>query len=124
MAGSTPQCVPILQVSQIALSLEFYVDRLGFELEWIYQPEGLPAFAAVRREQIRLFLTEHPESVFGSLIYCYVSPIASWYEAILSQGLQAEWPLERTEWGTQEFQIRDPDGNRLRFGERQVVEGS
>ncbi len=27
MVGSAPQCVPILQVSQIALSLEFYVDR-------------------------------------------------------------------------------------------------
>jgi uncharacterized glyoxalase superfamily protein PhnB len=117
MTPINPQCVPFLQVSDIRKSIIFYCDRLGFQKEWDYQPEPhLPGFASIRRDNIRLFLTEHPESALGLLVYCYVEDIDRFYLELAERGVELEWTPIDTDWQTREMQLRDPDGNKLRFG--------
>lgn len=117
MTSFEPQCVPFLQVTDARSSAAFYCTALGFHQEWIYQVEPhLPAVASVRRDGIRLFLTEHPESVVGALVYFYIDDVDQLAQAVTVQGVALEWAPEDTSWGTREMQLCDPDGNRLRFG--------
>lgn len=112
-----PQCVPFIQVSNIHKSVSFYCEQLGFQKEWEYQPEShLPGFASVRWQNVRLFLTEHPESIPGTLVYCYVEDVDRLYQQITERGVELEWTPIDTDWQTREMQLRDPDGNKLRFG--------
>lgn len=112
-----PQCVPFIQVSDLHKSESFYCGQLGFQKEWSYQPEPhLPSFASLRRENIRLFLTEHPESAFGLLVYCYMEDVDRFHQEITDRGVEPEWTPIDTDWQTREMQLRDPDGNKLRFG--------
>jgi uncharacterized glyoxalase superfamily protein PhnB len=112
-----PQCVPFLQVTDASVSSSFYCEVLGFQKEWEYQPDAdAPAFVSVRRENIRLFLTEHPESSVGALLYCYVEDVDRFCQEIAERGAVLEWEPVDTDWNTRELQLRDPDGNKLRFG--------
>lgn len=112
-----PQCVPFLQVTDILVSSKFYCNVLGFQKEWEYQPDGDdPAFVSIRRENIRFFLTEHPESSVGTLLYCYVDDVDQFHKEIIERGAVLEWEPIDTDWNTRELQLRDPDGNKLRFG--------
>jgi uncharacterized glyoxalase superfamily protein PhnB len=112
-----PQCVPFLQVTDALVSSEFYCNVLGFQKEWEYQPDGdAPAFISIRRENIRLFLTEHPESSVGALLYCYVDDVDQFHKEIIQRGAILEWEPIDTDWNTREMQLRDPNGNKLRFG--------
>lgn len=112
-----PQCVPFLQVTDASVSSTFYCEVLGFQKEWEYQPgDDAPAFVSIRRENIRLFLTEHPESTVGALLYCYVDDVDRFCQEIVKRGAVLEWEPIDTDWNTRELQLCDPDGNKLRFG--------
>jgi ankyrin repeat protein len=53
------RAVPILAVRNMAASIGYYVDKLGFEKKWEW---GDPAgFACVGREQVDLFLSHEPQ---------------------------------------------------------------
>lgn len=124
MSSLNPQCVPFLQVKDARSSCAFYCNVLGFESEWEYQPElTLPAVICVRRDGIRLFLTEHPESSIGALVYCYVNDVDQLHREIVAHGVALEWEPTDTPWRMRELQLRDPDGNKLRFGSPCSQEG-
>jgi catechol 2,3-dioxygenase-like lactoylglutathione lyase family enzyme len=113
------RCVPFLQVSDARRSAEFYCDRLGFEREWEHQLEpGLPRVIALRLGAIRLFLTEHPESAAGALVYVYVADADERARAAVRAGAALEWGPVDQPWHMRELQVRDPDGNKLRFGQQ------
>lgn len=117
MTEPNPQCVPFLQVRDAQKSCAFYCDALGFQKDWEYQPApDLPCCISVSRDGIRLFLTEHPESAFGALVYCYIEDVDQLYQRLVARGVELEWLPANTPWQTREMQLQDPDGNRLRFG--------
>lgn len=117
MNETKPQCVPFLQVKNAQKSCAFYCDLLGFQKDWEYQPESsLPCFISISRDGIQLFLTEHPESAFGVLVYCYVEDVDHLYQSLVAQGVELEWIPADTPWQTREMQLQDLDGNKLRFG--------
>ncbi|MEN9223734.1 MAG: VOC family protein [Thermostichus sp. BF3_bins_97] len=117
-ASELLSCVPVLQIRQAELSCEFYCGVLGFIKEWEHQFEpGFPRLVLMGRGPIRLFLTEHPESAFGTLIYIYVSEVDPLAREFRSRGAQIDLGPITQPWGVREIHLRDPDGNRLRFGQ-------
>lgn len=119
MNENKPLCVPFLQVRDAQKSCVFYCDVLGFEKDWEYQPEpNLPGFISISRNGIRLFLTEHPESAFGVLVYCYIEDVDQLYQNLIAQKVEFEWAPTDTPWHTREMQLQDLDGNKLRFGSK------
>ena len=56
----------VLNVTDVATSLRFYVDRLSFTRPWCYEEEGRVRVAQVDRQGCALILSDHwPEKVGG-----------------------------------------------------------
>jgi len=71
--------------------------------------------------------------VFGNLIYVRVNAVEALYKEFVSRGLNTDHPdhypaltIELTEqsWGMKEFSVRDPDGNKVTFGQEMHDSGS
>jgi catechol 2,3-dioxygenase-like lactoylglutathione lyase family enzyme len=95
----------------------FYVDGLGFTVDWEHQFEpSLPTFAQVTLDGRSLFLTEHTgDCQPGGAAYIVVDDVDALYEAVRSRGVRVWEAPEEAPWGVREMCIIDPDGNRLRF---------
>ncbi|MFD5764809.1 glyoxalase superfamily protein [Streptomyces sp. NPDC127049] len=102
------EVIPILRVENAAAAVAWY-ERLGFAQQWVHRFEpGFPAFVEVARGRVRLFLSEHQgDARPGTLVYLRVRDV----DAVAAEfGVQ----VEDVPWG-REFELTDPDGNRLRI---------
>ncbi|MDD2376792.1 MAG: VOC family protein [Clostridia bacterium] len=125
--------IPELTVSDIDKSKEFYIEVLGFELEY-ERLENKFAFISLKECQIMLqektdsdkwdkSLLEYP---FGRGINFQidVENIDDIYSSIINKQYKIEVDIEFNEyrendkiWKEKEFLIRDPDGYLLRFAQ-------
>ncbi|MFF9144961.1 glyoxalase superfamily protein [Streptomyces sp. NPDC014861] len=102
------EVIPILRVENAAVAVAWY-ERLGFAQQWEHRFEpGFPAFVEVARGGVRLFLSEHEgDARPDTLVYLRVRDV----DAVAAEfGAR----VEDVPWG-REFELRDPDGNRLRI---------
>ena len=99
----------------------FYVDGLGFQIDWQHQFEpGLPIFAGVSLDGRALFLTEHTgDCEPGGAAYIVVDDVDALYERIRTR-VKVHEPPEEAPWGVREMLVIDPDGNRLRFANQRA----
>lgn len=109
---------PILRVFDEAKAREFYVDFLGFSVDWEHRFEPrLPIYMQISRGRCVLHLSEHHGDCSpGAAARIEVSDV---------DGLQAElsgreYPycrpqVQDTPWGTRDMTVGDPFGNRLTF---------
>ena len=113
-----PQTViPQLRITNAEQSLHFYVQNLGFKLDWEHRFEpGFPLFVQLTRQGQTIFLTEHTgDCQVGGAVYFIVPDAAHCLSEFAQKGVTPTNPLANTPWGTSEFLLTDPDGNRLRF---------
>ena len=109
--------IPQLRMTNAAQSLTFYVDGLGFAVDWKHQFEpGYPLFIQLTRAGQTIFLTEHAgDCQVGGAVYFIVPDADTCFLEFMGHGITAIDPPHDTPWGTREFVVTDPDGNRLRF---------
>lgn len=109
--------IPQLRIANAARSLAFYEQALGFHVDWTHQfGPGFPLFMQITREGQTVFLTEHTgDCEPGGAVYFIVPDARACHARFLENGVVATLPPEETPWGTCEFLLTDPDGNRLRF---------
>jgi catechol 2,3-dioxygenase-like lactoylglutathione lyase family enzyme len=120
---------PNLVVSDVAASVAFYRDVLGFSLGQTV-PESAPyVFAIVQRDSIEIFLnapdtaaaeysTFKDRPLGGTLtLYTEVDNVRQAYEA-LKDRVHVVKPLETQWYGVTEFAFTDPDGYVITFAER------
>lgn len=50
---------PIFRIFDYNKALEFYIDWLGFQIDWKHHPEGTPVYMQVSLNDIVLHLSEH-----------------------------------------------------------------
>lgn len=109
--------IPQLRITNAERSLAFYVDGLGFKVDWKHQFEpGFPLFFQITREGQTIFLTEHTgDCEVGGAVYFHVPDAGTCYAEFQKNGIVATTEPQNTPWGTCEFMLTDPDGNKLRF---------
>ncbi len=112
-----PHVIPTLRITDYARSRAFYVDRLGFEVNWEHRFEpGLPVFAQITRDGMTLFLTEHRgDCPTGALVHVLVPDVDSWYAELRGRGAEIGQPPSQSLQGVRDMTVVDPDGNKLRF---------
>ena len=105
------EIVPILHVKNAHKTATWY-ERLGFEVEGEHQfAPGLPYYLFLAGGQIHLHLSEHQgDARPGTLLYFYVNEVAQIAAEFGAEIIDQPW--------AREVQLTDPDGNRLRIGER------
>lgn len=54
-----PTVKPIFRIFDYNKAVEFYIDWLGFTIDWNHAPENSPVYMQVSFEDIVLHLTEH-----------------------------------------------------------------
>ena len=108
---------PIFSVDDLAASLDFYLQMLGFELAWSWGDP--PDIASVCRNDVEIMLSQRSEtSAPGpAQIYLSVSAIDAWYEALKSAGVDVRVPIGDRPYGMRDFRIADPSGNEISFGQ-------
>lgn len=113
-----PQTViPQLRITNAVKSVDFYVHGLGFSIDWEHRFEpGFPVFMQLSRLGQTIFLTEHSgDCQAGGAVYFIVDSADQCWSQFEAKGVRPTNPLATTPWGTREFLVTDPDGNRLRF---------
>lgn len=111
---------PILRMFDEAKAKEFYVQFLGFAVDWEHRYEpGFPLYMQVSRGGVRLHLSEHHgDCCPGSAVRIETERLGEFHAGLLAQNYAYARPgLEQTPWGTREVLVTDPFGNRLVFYE-------
>jgi catechol 2,3-dioxygenase-like lactoylglutathione lyase family enzyme len=115
--------VPVLRVMSVETALPFYVDYLGFHLDWEHRFEpGLPLYVQVSRSKAVLHLSEHHgDGSPNGVVWFPVADVAALHKELLARpnapvrpGLDADAP------GGPTFEVIDPYGNALRFAQPSV----
>ena len=112
--------IPILRIFDVAKAKEFYLDWLGFEIEFEHQFEpGMPYYIGIKKDEIQLHLSEHHgDSVPGIRVFIVCTEIKKYFAELQSRPYKYYRPgLEKTFYGTLEISVQDPFGNRLSFNE-------
>ena len=114
---------PVLHVRDVAASLDFYVNRLGFTSSWRYDEDGRARVAQVDRQGCALILSDMwPEKLGKGLMFISLNVEPATREAATAavDALRAELEargvrVKDGSWGYRLLVIDDPDGNQLFF---------
>lgn len=102
--------VPIFRVANLAASIEYYVEILGFKLDW----QG-PQFASVSHDRCCIFLSAGDQGHPGAWVFIGVPDAAALFEDYQAKGAKVRLPPSNYPWAL-EVHIEDLDGNVLRLG--------
>ena len=110
--------IPILRIFADGKAREFYVDFLGFNVDWEHRFEpGLPLYMQVSRDGCVLHLSEHHGDCSpGAAIRIETDGLDAFHSELSSRKYRYARPgIENMPWGTRDMSVKDPFGNRLTF---------
>lgn len=110
--------VPVLRVLDVATAYAFYVDVLGCLVDWEHRfAPGLPVYAQVTRDDLRLHLSEHPgDGAFGAVLRVPVADVAALAAQVAERTGGRQRPgVDHDAPGGPTADVLDPFGNRLRL---------
>jgi uncharacterized glyoxalase superfamily protein PhnB len=109
--------LPTLSVQDLTASLEFYLQQLGFNQDFILpDSSGKPVFARVSLGSAMLAMTQVYDTVFdakavGFMIYLPDDlNLEQYYHEVQTRGVKIVQALELRYWGDRNFAVHDPDG--------------
>jgi catechol 2,3-dioxygenase-like lactoylglutathione lyase family enzyme len=101
---------PIFRVTDLRASVAYYVDRLGFTVDW-----DAGGMVSVSRDRCSVLLTEWDQGQRGTWVWVGVKDAAALHEELVARGARVRCPPTNYYWGY-EMQVEDLDGNVLRLG--------
>lgn len=115
--------VPILRSFDEAKAREFYIDFLGFAVDWTHRfEEGLPLVMQVSRDGIVLNVSEHHgDATPGSHVHIDVRGLREFHAELAAKSYKNNRPgLEQPPWGGLTVTVTDPASNRITFAENEA----
>jgi catechol 2,3-dioxygenase-like lactoylglutathione lyase family enzyme len=112
--------VPVLKVSDMQKSVDFYTGKLGFRVAWRAANDGGGENCMLQAGDTNLLfstgshLGDKPQ--FTGTLYFHMTGVQEFFERI-KHPVEIVWPLETMDYGQKEFGIRDGDGYTLAFAE-------
>jgi catechol 2,3-dioxygenase-like lactoylglutathione lyase family enzyme len=114
----------VLLVEDVRRSVDYYRDRLGFQVEqWNVNPEH---YGYARRDTCSVHFAcfagarpapnskAVPPDMFD--VYVYVDDVEALHAELLERGADVHGLPQRQPYGMIDFRVRDPDGYVLAFG--------
>ena len=114
-----PHAVPEIPVSNIDIAAEYYVNVLGYRVDWGHDAGGI---AGISQGDCRMFLT----NAWFRAVHGPKSPVIVWLNLNSREDVDelfGRWKetgativeaVADKPWNLREFRVADPDGNQLR----------
>jgi catechol 2,3-dioxygenase-like lactoylglutathione lyase family enzyme len=112
--------IPILRSFDESKAREFYLDFLGFKVDWEHRFEpGMPLYMQVSRAGIVLHISEHHgDGSPGVHVRVNGTGVRDLHAELIGKKYKNMRPgLERPEWGGLEVTVIDPVNNHITFAE-------
>lgn len=116
---------PVLLVSDVIKSAEWYRDKLGFSYEKYFGEP--PSFCILDRNDFRLMICQVKNQkdirpnwkIVNKMwdVYFWVDDAEAIYKELKDSGATIDYELYITSYNVKEFGINDPDGYDIAFGE-------
>lgn len=104
---------PVLPAVSVVDTARFYADKLGFDVEILWQS---PPYAVVARGQTIIEFGEGRKTYAGSgVCVIFVSNVDTVYEEYTGRGIEFVGDIADRDYGSRDFRIRDNNGNMLIF---------
>ncbi|OZF06805.1 glyoxalase/bleomycin resistance/extradiol dioxygenase family protein [Rhodococcus sp. 15-1154-1] len=110
--------IPILRMFDDAATRAFYIDYLGYDVEWEHRFEpGMPLYMRVRRSGSVLDLSEHHgDGTPGTVVWIPVQDIRAFHRQLDAAEYRSMRPgLDTDAPGGPTVTVIDPSSNVLRF---------
>ena len=114
------QTVPLVRILDVGKAREFYLDYLGFTVDWEHRyGANFPLYMQVSRGGLTLHLTEHyGDCLPGSTVFLRATGLDEFHAELPAKDYCYYKPgIETTEYRSRCLELRDPFGNKLRFDE-------
>ena len=117
--------MPLLQVADVRRSVAFY-ERLGFFCGGPWTHDGEATFAIVQRGEVTLGLQRLAGADSTSnthwAAYLYTDDAQALHAEFAAAGLEPSELRRNTDYACDDFEIRDPDGHLIAFGQDRADE--
>ena len=117
-ADQFQRTMPVLEITDMDRSIKFYRDSLGFDGTMWGEPVN---FAIMQRGTVTLALDLSQQASTANnqywASYIYVKDVDLLYEEYQALGVTIQRPIEDTHYGCRDFDVMDPDGYLLAFGQ-------
>lgn len=107
---------PILRVRDVEASIAYYVERLGFALQFSWgEGDGPVSFAGVSRDGFEVMLCLEGQGQPGTWFTVWVDDVDELHAEYVDRGADIRRAPVDLPWGVREMNVIDPDGHRIRF---------
>ncbi|MEM8858801.1 MAG: VOC family protein [Chloroflexota bacterium] len=107
----------VLSVSDLAQAKSYYIDTLGFELDFDFE---MGQYAGVKMDGVTIHLTAGDfvaERIGKGSVYIFCDEIHGYFEAVKAKGANVLSEPADQPYMMRDFTVVDPDGNMLSFGQ-------
>ncbi|NJM36267.1 MAG: bleomycin resistance family protein [Rhodomicrobium sp.] len=101
---------PILRADDLAATKLYYLDVLGFTLDW-----EAPYMIQVSRDRHPIMICDGAQGQSGTWVWIGVEDADALYAELVANGAVIRDAPQNFQW-SYEFQVEDPNGHVLRFG--------
>lgn len=110
--------IPVLRMYDVAKAKEFYVDWLGFTIDWEHRfGENFPLYMQVSKNGAVLHLSEHYGDCSPGAKTLIEMPGLKNFHASLKEYKYFKPAVEKAAWGDWSMELIDPFTNKLIFTE-------
>ncbi|WP_191565538.1 glyoxalase superfamily protein [Metabacillus idriensis] len=110
--------IPILRIFDEKKAKEFYLDYLGFKVDWEhrFQPD-FPLYLQLSIESVQIHLSEHHGDCSpGAAIRLECTDLQNYHSILNSKVYSFANPgIEKMPWNLNELTVHDPFSNRIIF---------
>jgi catechol 2,3-dioxygenase-like lactoylglutathione lyase family enzyme len=120
MSITLKRAVPTFRMFDVAKAREFYVDYLGFSVDFEHRfGDNAPLFMGISRGDIVFFLSEHHgDGAPGLHVVVQMEGIDELHRELAAMHYKYMKPgIQTQEWGTRELRVYDPFNNQITFSE-------
>jgi catechol 2,3-dioxygenase-like lactoylglutathione lyase family enzyme len=115
------QVIPILRIFDYKKTIEFYVEWLGFIIDWGHHfEENKPLYMQASKDGIILHLSEHHgDATPDAKIFIWYKELKNYHKELIGKKYKYNRPgIKETFYRSWCMKVNDPFGNKLSFNEK------
>ena len=113
--------IPVLRIFDYKKAIEFYVDWLGFKINWEHTfDENTPVYLEIEKDGMIIHLSEHHgDGTPGTNVFVWRNDVEEFHKEVIGKKYKYNKPgLEKTFYGAMAVKVIDPFHNQIIFNEK------